>query len=217
MGTLGNMTLAQTERAALADLFDDLGPDQPTLDEGWQTGDLLAHLIIRERRPDAMPGAFLKFAEPWTARVAAGYLARPWADLVQLYRSGPPVWNPTRLPKLDEAANGGEMFIHHEDARRGQPDWEPREFDAETTAVLTTMARSAFVRMSLRKAGVGFVAELPGGERFLLRDGQPQVVVRGAPGEIILWSSGRSAVRLELSGDANAVAAVRDAGLRIGV
>ena len=38
------MSLARTERAALADLFEQVGPDQPTLCEGWQTLDLLIHL-----------------------------------------------------------------------------------------------------------------------------------------------------------------------------
>lgn len=216
VGTVGNMTFARTERAALADLFDQLGPDQPTRCEGWQTGDLLAHLLIRERRPDALPGAFLSFAKPWTAKVSAGYLARPWADAVQLYRAGPPVWSPTRLSKVDEAVNGGEMFIHHEDVRRGQTNWQPREFDSATTALLTKMVESALVRLSVRKAGTGIVAALPDGRRIRLRDGEPHAIVCGEPGEIILWSSGRPAVRLELSGDANAVAAVRDAGLRVG-
>ena len=45
------MNLAHTERAALADLFAALGPDQPTLCEGWDTQDLLIHLLIRERSP----------------------------------------------------------------------------------------------------------------------------------------------------------------------
>ena len=47
------MNLAKSERAALADLFVTLGPDQPTLCEGWDTKDLLVHLLVRERRPDA--------------------------------------------------------------------------------------------------------------------------------------------------------------------
>ena len=45
----GRMSLAQSERAQLADLFVTLGPDQPTLCEGWDTQDLLVHLLVRER------------------------------------------------------------------------------------------------------------------------------------------------------------------------
>jgi hypothetical protein len=64
------MTLAQRERAELADLLDEVGPDHPTLDEGWQTQDLLVHLLIRERRPDTVPGvmAELPVLSGWSRR-----------------------------------------------------------------------------------------------------------------------------------------------------
>ena len=210
------MTLAQTERATLADLFDRLGPDEPTRCEGWQTGDLLAHLLIRERRPDAAPGMFLSFAKPWAAKVAEGYKAMPWHEAVQLYRSGPPRWNPTRYGAIDEAANGGEMFIHHEDVRRGRSEWEPREFDAATSATLEKLVDSAFVRMAVRKAGVGVVAALPDGRRIVLRKGEPTVVVSGAPGEVLIWASGRPAARVELTGSQQGIEALETAGLRVG-
>ena len=54
--------------------------------------------------------------------------------------------------KLEELSNGGEMFIHHEDARRGQPDWKPREFDAETAAALENMVGSGLSKFALRKS-----------------------------------------------------------------
>nr|BFE88977.1 hypothetical protein GCM10020093_115780 [Planobispora longispora] len=56
------MTYARAERAALSDLFARLGPDAPTLCEGWTTFDLAAHLVLRERRLDAAPGIALS---PW--------------------------------------------------------------------------------------------------------------------------------------------------------
>src|SRR5664279_4326015 len=105
------MTLAHSERAALADLFDELGPDQPTLCEGWDTQDLLIHLVIRDGRPDALAGTYVKPLKGWTDKVAAGYAERAWSELVQQYRSGPPVWNPAGWGKLDDLTNGGEMFI----------------------------------------------------------------------------------------------------------
>jgi uncharacterized protein (TIGR03085 family) len=210
------VTLAQTERTLLADLLDRLGPDEPTRCEGWQTADLLAHLLIRERRPDAVPGAFVSFAEPWTAKVAAGYKAKPWTEAVQMFRSGPPVWNPTRYGPIDAAANGVELFIHHEDVRRGQPDWEPRQFDAATTATLVKSVDSAFVRMSVRKAGIGVVAALPDGAQVVLRKGEPTMVVSGEPGEVLIWASGRPAARVELTGSQQGIEALEAAGLRVG-
>jgi uncharacterized protein (TIGR03083 family) len=54
------MTYAQDERAALAALLHETGPDGPTLCEGWQTRDLAAHLALRARRPGL----------PWSATPA---------------------------------------------------------------------------------------------------------------------------------------------------
>ena len=49
-------SLAQQERATICDLFAELGPEAPTLCEGWTTADLAAHLVVREHRPDSGPG-----------------------------------------------------------------------------------------------------------------------------------------------------------------
>ena len=51
-----NRDLAQLERGRLCDLLLVVGPDHPTLCEGWTTADLAAHLVIRERKPLAGPG-----------------------------------------------------------------------------------------------------------------------------------------------------------------
>src|ERR1700743_2358756 len=50
------VTYARDERLALCALLDRTGPDAPTLCEGWRTGDLAAHLVLREHRPDAAVG-----------------------------------------------------------------------------------------------------------------------------------------------------------------
>ncbi|MGD0448569.1 MAG: maleylpyruvate isomerase family mycothiol-dependent enzyme [Candidatus Dormibacteria bacterium] len=39
------------ERRELCDLLIQVGPDAPTLCEGWTTSDLAAHLVLRERFP----------------------------------------------------------------------------------------------------------------------------------------------------------------------
>ncbi len=203
------MNLAQSERAALADLFVSLGPDQPTLCEGWDTQDLLVHLLIRERRPDAVVGTFVKPLSGWTEKVSDGYAERPWTELIGEYRSGPPAWNPMGWGKLEELSNGAEMFIHHEDARRGQADWKPRELDAETVAALENMVGSGMSKIALRKSPVGVVAQLPS-RTITLKAGEPVVTITGEPGEILLWLSGRTASRVEMSGDEQAVATLRD-------
>lgn len=203
------MSLARTERAALADLFLTLGPDQPTLDEGWDTKDLLIHLLVRENRFDAGVAGLVGPLKGWAEKVNAGYAARPWPDLVTQYRSGPPFWNPMGWGKVDELANGGEMFIHHEDARRGQPEWQPRDYDPATAAALDKMVGSGLTKLMLRKSPVGVLAQLPN-RTVTLKAGDPAVTLIGDPGEIILWTSGRTAVHVELTGDDDAVAALTE-------
>ena len=204
------MSLAQTERAALADLFGTLGPDQPTLCEGWDTRDLLIHLLIRERSPLGAIGNRVSALNSFTEKAAADYAARPWAELIEEYRSGPPVWNPTTWGKLDDLTNSGEMFIHHEDARRGQIGWQPREFDAATGHELIRMVESGLSRLAVRSSAVGVVAVVPGAaEPVTLKKGEPIVTLAGEAGEIVLWLSGRDACRVEMTGDDAAVATLR--------
>src|SRR5262249_33102419 len=50
------VSYARDERTALCALLGETGPGAPTLCEGWRTGDLAAHLVMRERRPDAAAG-----------------------------------------------------------------------------------------------------------------------------------------------------------------
>jgi uncharacterized protein (TIGR03083 family) len=57
------VSYSRDERLALCTLLDKTGPDAPTLCEGWNTGDLAAHLVLRERRPDAAAGVIGSPAE----------------------------------------------------------------------------------------------------------------------------------------------------------
>src|SRR3712207_5021853 len=126
-------SLPERERAALADLLDERGPTAPTCCEGWTTAHLAAHLVVRDSRPDAMPGfAVERFrsANP-LSRWAHGTEDRlrattPYAEVVGRLRSGPPSWSPVRLPAVDRLLNTSEFVIHHEDVRRAQPGWASR-------------------------------------------------------------------------------------------
>ena len=86
------MSITANERAEMCDLFQELGPDEPTLCEGWNTRDLLAHLLVRERRPDAAAGIFLPFLRKHAADVSASFAAEPWDKMIEQFRSGPPIW-----------------------------------------------------------------------------------------------------------------------------
>lgn len=202
------MSVAADERAALCDLLEELGPDQPTLCAGWQTRDLAAHLVVREHRPDAAPGILLSAFAGHTKRVQDGYARKPWRELVDQVRGGPPVWWPTRIGAVDKLVNSIELFVHHEDARRGQEGWTPREPDAKRDAALWAGLRRAG-RMTLRRTPVGLILRRPDGESIVVKRGPDTVTVTGEPGELLLFAFGRDAVRVEFDGDQAAIARVK--------
>ncbi len=114
---------ARAEREALCDLFVALGPDAPTLLPDWTTRDLAAHLVIRERRPDAAAGMLISLLAKHAEQVRINEKERPWPELVERVRTGPPAWNPMRLESIDTIANTLEFYVHHEDVRRAQDGW----------------------------------------------------------------------------------------------
>jgi len=122
------MTAAQHERAGLSALLAEVGPEAPTLCGGWHTRDLLAHLILRESRLDAAPGILVPALSGYTDRVQADVAARAWPELLEQFRSGPPLLSPYRL--LDAQVNAMEFFVHHEDVRRVRDGWEPRQLSS---------------------------------------------------------------------------------------
>jgi uncharacterized protein (TIGR03085 family) len=203
------VSLARAERAALSDTLDRTDPDQPTLCAGWTARDLLAHLLVRERQPWAAGGIVIPFLAPVTERAMQGYGDTPWTDMVEQLRTGPPAWSPSRIARIDEAMNGAELFIHHEDVRRGLPGWEPRGADeTRDGAVWETLTRMG--RLLYRRSPVGVVVRRPTGEQAVIKTGSGLVTVEGEPGEILLHAFGRDAVRVELRGQPADVAALTE-------
>lgn len=197
----------------MADLLESVGPDAPTLCEGWTARDLAAHVVLRERRPDAAAGLLLKQLAARRDRVQAEFAAKPYAELVQLIRSGPPGRSPFAIKQVDEAANTVEFYVHTEDVRRAQSDWTPRELDPVFADVLwSRLEKSA--RMLGRGCPVGLVLRRPNGQTAVAHRGTPVVTVTGEPGELLLFAYGRQdAARVELDGDKDAVARAQEASL----
>ena len=220
MGTVASVpdtskTVAQRERAALADLFDEVGPDQPTLDEGWLTADLLHHLLIREERPDAAVAQLVGPLNFWADRVIDGYRRMPWTQRVDRWRQGPSGLSPARIGKVDELMNTAEHFIHHEDVRRGLPGWTVRTLDPETEQAVLDQVRSRLSGLQLRKLGVGVQARLPDQRTFQIRLGDPAITLVGEPSELLLWISGRrTACHVEVDGSPAALEMVERASRR---
>jgi uncharacterized protein (TIGR03085 family) len=207
---------ARRERAALCDLFLELGPDQPTLCGDWTTRDLAAHLVVRERRPDAAIGIVVSKAAGYTEKVQAGVAKTEWSRLVDTVRSGPPIWSPTKIGKIDELANTVEFFVHLEDVRRAQPTWEPRELDADLADALYGVLAKMAKRL-VKNSPVGIVLEPDDDhEPIVAKQAEPSVTVRGPVGELVLFVYGRQArSKVEVLGDADSVSAVNAASFGI--
>jgi len=206
------VTYAQEERAALADLLAETGPEGPTLCEGWQTRDLAAHLVLRERRPDAAAGVMGGPLAGYTARVQRQYLDKySYPELIALFKSGPPALSAFAIPGADEAANTVEYFVHHEDVRRAAEGWTERSLDAGLTEALWKRLKGA--RLFLRSAPTGVVlAREDDGKLDLIvaKAAAPSVTVTGSPAELTLWSMGRvSAAHVTLDGPDEAVAKLK--------
>jgi uncharacterized protein (TIGR03085 family) len=213
------MTYARDERLAMCALLDETGPHAPTLCEGWTTLDLAAHLVLREHRPDASVGILGGPLAGYTRRAQEAIASRtPYPELVTTIRNGPPLLSVFALPGVDERANVVEYFVHHEDVRRAQPDWEPRELSQGLSEVLWQRLRMA--RFILRKAPVGIEFVRDDQRAGGARNGQqvritaqariPIVTVTGTPAELTMWALGRTgAARVRLDGAQADVEALR--------
>ena len=188
-------SFAHSERADLADLFEELGPDAPTCCAGWTTAHLAAHLVTRDRRPDAMPGFGLEMLPggarlgAWSHRVEDGLRSStPYPEVVDRFRAGPPAWSPMGWDRVARVVNTAEFVVHHEDVRRAQPDWRPRPLSPARQDALWTPA-TLYARRSAGRRGV--VLRRSDATGVQKRIGAGGRAVTGEPLELLLWASGR--------------------------
>ncbi|MBW3086398.1 hypothetical protein KEM60_02616 [Austwickia sp. TVS 96-490-7B] len=210
--------LAQIERAALCSTLTRLGPQAPTLCDGWTTRDLAAHLVMRERRPDAAAGVVIPALAGHTQRVQDDYATQSWAALVDMVRQGPRPWTPLRVPAVDDAINLAEFFVHHEDILRAQPEGtaeHPRELDADMSLALWSRLRQAgLLLFRAAPVGVRLHAEGYGTKQVKAATKDGDVALTGAPGELMLFAFGRGKhTRVDLDGPPEAVQALQNASL----
>lgn len=195
------MTLARAERRSICDTFLRVGPQAPTLCEGWDAYDLAAHLWLRENQPAARLAVMV--ARGRDERVRMNHLQGrlPFPRMVAELRAGPVALTPMRIPAVDRVVNGLEYFIHHEDLRRaGAQPLPPRELDeAAERELWVTLKRVS--RLLFRRA--------PFGVDLLTRDGRilpvgkgRRVTIVGDVAELALYASGRTtAARVDVQGD----------------
>jgi uncharacterized protein (TIGR03085 family) len=196
-------TLSRRERSALCDLMDEVGPDAPTLCAGWTTYDLAAHLVLREGSPLAGVGIAFPPLERLTNRGMDRLRARlPYVTLVERVRQGPPLLSPFRPPQVDRVANAVEYFVHHEDVLRAQPGRAGRRLERRDQDSLWGRV-GALGRMLARHATVGIeLVRSDVEDTSRIRSGEPTLVVRGLPSELVLFAYGRGAhTDVEIEGD----------------
>jgi len=203
-------TLARQEREQLCELALELGPSAPTLCGDWDVQHLVAHLLVRERNPLGASGIVIRplsglhdSAVDRTAR--NDELPR----LVRKLRDG---HSYLTLPGIDPLVNTLEFFVHHEDIRRAQPDWEPRVLDERSSATLWK-AIGVSGKGLVRPAGVPVtIHNAATGQTTVLRGGSSPVTLTGEVAELVMFLYGRSQTRdLRFEGPEESVAKLKGA------
>lgn len=179
------MTFATRQRAALADLLEELGPFAPTRCEGWQTQDLAAHLYVREHRLDALPGIGLERFAGRTEQIQNQVLhSMDYPALVEKIRR--PGWI---MRPLDSLVNTSEFFIHHEDVLRANDRSQTltQQEQAQLWPLVSVMARRVQSKAQIQL----ILTRTDTGERKQIGSGQRILHLTGLPSELLLHLTGR--------------------------
>lgn len=188
---------ARAERLSVAALLREMGPDAPTMCEGWTTLDLAVHLVIRDRYPAALPAnasdkaGKVEFFAKRTAMRESELKALPWEKLVGMVAAGPGVLSPMGWTPVDVLTNTGEFYVHHEDIRRARKGWEPRNILPELEAQLWNVCKPLAHSPSVRNEGL-LIVRAPGhGELHVGNTDEGAAVLEGKPSELVMYLFGR--------------------------
>lgn len=212
--------LEVAERNRLADLLLEVGPDAPTLCEGWSARDLAAHMVVIEH-PEAWVGGSdsrrFALANRLHDRVMDKERARPWREQVARVRRGP-VGGPFAWRTVRERMYIREYLIHHEDVRRAN-GLRPRTDIAELQAVAwrkaTTVGKFGLRRAVLPR-DVGVVLVHPDGTRVVAMPGTELIEIHGEPLEQLLFAFGRrSAAVVDFEGSDEAIDALASGSWKV--
>jgi len=206
---------ARTERDAFADELLARGTQAPTLCAGWTTADLAAHVVTRDRRPDAAAGILVPALSGYTDAVRRRIRDRvDWPGLVAQVRN-PPWWTVAAVPPVDALVNTVEFFVHHEDVRRGRDGWAPRDLPADLERQLWRAAR-LLLRRGLRDLPADVLVDAAGFDQVRTGRGGPHLRLSGTPGELLLFGFGRQAsTRVDLTGPPELVEQARTTAMGV--
>jgi uncharacterized protein (TIGR03085 family) len=217
-------SFVKTERAELCDLFDRVGPDHPTLCEGWLTHDLAAHLWIRETDPIGVSAMVAKpLSGLYERRMAETKQRWPYPELVDRLRHGPTRFSVFAIPGVDEGANTTELFVHHEDVRRaGKAPQPARALDPGVEEWMWRRLK-LLARAWFRRAQVGVVLERLDGptdgdqpETIRAVSGSNIVTLVGQPTELLMFANGRTTVaEVKIIGEPSAIDILHSTDLHV--
>src|ERR1700676_153874 len=189
------------ERREICALLLELGPDAPTLCEGWTTADLAAHLVLREH------------FHRWSDARRAMEKAKGLPAMVARLRAGAPLI-PWRLPRVRNVFNGLEYFIHHEDVRRANGR-RPRESRPDLEALAWRMIGFGARRLARQMRPYGLELTTPHGKPPGVGSSK-RARLSGPASELILYMGGRrSTAQVSLDGAPEAIAAIERADLTL--
>ena len=229
------------QRAILCDLIESLTQEQwdaETLCDGWDTGDMVAHLLVRERQPWNAVGVVV----PPLESLHTSAMERKKSDgreaITRALRDGPP-WLFSQGPLA--RVQVGEDYIHSEDIRRGGAA-DPATSDLSSTgtagldpddgtgdpeiAACLWEAVSRFSTMTLGGLPAEGIVTLTDGARSrsftvggrfartskTIPPGAEQFTVTGPVGDLLLYVTGRSAVEVTTEGSETIGAALAAGG-----
>jgi uncharacterized protein (TIGR03085 family) len=209
---------SKVERLALCDLFDQLGPDQPTLCDGWTTHDLAVHLYVREADPLAGPGIMIPALSDTTERrMAQAKTKYSFTEVVDKVRNGPPTFSIYGFPGLGHNLNTTEYLVHHEDVRRARPDFTVRALPGEQQQGLWRAVKLAAKAMT-RKAPTGVVLRLPNGSETVAKKptAEGTVTLTGEAAELVMFCFGRQQVaQVDFEGEPDAIERLQTASFGV--
>jgi uncharacterized protein (TIGR03085 family) len=220
---------AADERHALSETLRRADPLAGTLCGDWNTAQLAAHIVLRERSAVELLGRLpsQRLQELAQRQIDRFVADQPYERIVDAVASGPS-WTdvmlplPTSaiwaLPPVREQANLLEYLVHHEDVRRAVPGWQPRDLPADVRQAVWRRLGGA-ARLRLRSVPIGLVLISPAHGELrtrLARRGAPAVTITGDPVELAMFVFGRKTVaRVDFDGPPADVAAVRGADISL--
>ncbi|WP_370326041.1 maleylpyruvate isomerase family mycothiol-dependent enzyme [Euzebya sp.] len=222
------------QRAALCDLLESLTDEQwqaETMCDGWDAGDIAAHLLVREREPWAAGGILIKPLASLTESRMRSRTRDGRAAMIADLRKGPPPWFAYGPLARAQVA---EDYIHTEDVRRGgaaalTPRLEPDDGTGDEIiadilwesvsrfAVLTFGRVRADGVLALTDGSTSRAYTLGGKIAHRAGDARPDetVTVHGPVGDLLLYTTGRVGARVSAEGPQHLIDAIEASHQRV--